>query len=169
MLRGGAFSDEIGTLHCSVVKQDARSTQVDLDEGFYWFGAKGTDPDGRPFGSVGTGLVRVEAGDHKVRFVLAPAVAIEGRLVGEDVLRLQAGIARRGGRLLELDVGGEGLFPFRPVGADGSFAFAAVLSARTRSGSARRPSSPRVSRRGVRRSRSRRRASRSSRSRCADR
>jgi hypothetical protein len=124
MLRGGAFSDEIGTLHCSVVKQDARSTQVDLDEGFYWFGAKGTDPDGRPFGSVGTGLVRVEAGDHKVRFVLAPAVAIEGRLVGEDVLRLQAGIARRGG--LELDVGGEGLFPFRPVGADGSFAFAAV-------------------------------------------
>jgi hypothetical protein len=57
---------------------------------------------------------------------MAPAVSVEGRLVGPDVLDLEVGIARCGGRLFELDVGSGDLRTARPVGADGAFSFAAV-------------------------------------------
>ncbi len=122
----GGFSDENGSTPYALVPEKEASTQLDLDEGFYWLGAKGTDEEGRNLFPVGTGFVRVEAGEHKLRFVLAPSAPVDGRLIGGDVIDLRVGIARRGGRLFELDAGGDQLWPSRPVGAGGAFSFAEV-------------------------------------------
>ena len=121
----GGFEDERGAVSFHAMPTKENPTRIDLDEGFYWIGARGTDGDGRTLYPIGTGLVRVAAGDYHVRFELVPTVRVEGRLVGSDVLDLQVGVARAG-RLVEIDVGLGRPRTARPVGADGAFSFAGV-------------------------------------------
>jgi hypothetical protein len=123
---GGGFLDQRTVGSYCLVPTTENSTELSLDEGLCWLGAQGTDRQGVPYFPIGTGLVRVESGEYHVTFELAAAVPVEGRLVGPDVLGLAVGIAHRGGKLIELDVGTEELRPDREVGADGSFSFPAV-------------------------------------------
>jgi hypothetical protein len=122
----GGFEDGRGVASFELTPAKENPTRIDIDEGLYWLGARGSDRDGEPLFPVGTGLVRVTAGEIHVRFELAPAVRVEGRLVDTDARDLAVGIARRGGDLLDLDVGSRALLPSRPVSGDGSFFFAAV-------------------------------------------
>jgi hypothetical protein len=126
MLYGaGGFSDERGVCTYSITPVKALPVELDLDEGLYWLGVKGADRLGRELFPTGTGCLHVGPGPHRLVFELAPSVPVEGRFLGENVVDLAVGVARRG-KLLDLDPGHGDLRPFRLVGADGGFRFAAV-------------------------------------------
>ncbi|MFN0244696.1 MAG: carboxypeptidase-like regulatory domain-containing protein, partial [Planctomycetota bacterium] len=97
-----------------------------LDEGCYWLGAKARDKVGRMYFPIGTGLVRIGAGEHELRFELTPAVRVEGRVHASSALDLAVAIAWREGELLALDSGHGDLDTVRELGAEGYFAFELV-------------------------------------------
>jgi hypothetical protein len=97
-----------------------------LTEGDYWFGAKGKDREGRMLFPIGTGPVRVNAGEHTLRFELVPAVPIRGRVRHHDGRDLAVAIARADGTLLEFDFDTPKMTPIRELAGDGSFSFPIV-------------------------------------------
>lgn len=97
-----------------------------LNEGFYWFGAKGKDVKGRKLFPIGTGLVRVTAGEYRLRLELVPAIPIKGRVHAKGSRDMAVALARTDGQLLEFDLGGTRMQAVRELGADGSFTFPTV-------------------------------------------
>ncbi len=102
---------------------EGTSTSMELDPGWYWFGAKGQATDGTTHGfPMGTGLVRLEAGTHRLHFVLSASARIQGRLIGMNPLQdLRVGLCTSDGEFIPLDVRRETLCTTFEFGADGSF------------------------------------------------
>ena len=102
---------------------EGTSTSMDLDPGWYWFGAKGHAKGGTTLGfPMGTGLVRLEAGTHRLHFVLSASAQIQGRVIGTNPLQeLQVGLCAEDGKLIPVDVRREELRTTSDLGADGSF------------------------------------------------
>jgi RNA polymerase sigma-70 factor (ECF subfamily) len=115
-----------GLFSCSLSLLKQNPTTLFVDEGLHWFGVQARDKQGNHYFPIGTGLVRVEPGEYRLRFELTAAVPIEGRVHAGDVLGLAVGIAHGSLGLLELDVGTRRLERFRELGADGWFSFAQV-------------------------------------------
>lgn len=123
---GGGSREEQGLLTFSLTTMRENPKSITLDEGDYWFGARGKDGEGRILFPIGTGLVRVNAGEHSLRFELVPAVPIRGRVRGHEGRDLAVAIARADGVLLEFDFGERRLEAIRELAADGSFSFPIV-------------------------------------------
>jgi RNA polymerase sigma-70 factor, ECF subfamily len=102
------------------------ATTIQLEEGLYWFGAKGRAASGSELFPVGTGLVRVSEGTYKLRFELAPTSSVEGRVRGPAAADLAAALYLPDGRPLPIDVRREVMRVEAELGAQGTFYFARV-------------------------------------------
>jgi len=101
---GGFRTNELGQTSYTLAPMPFNPTTLELDEGLYCLGAQARAKDGNLAFPIGTGLARVKAGEHRLRFELGPSGAVEGRVSGirpED--ELCVALARKG-ELLELDV-----------------------------------------------------------------
>lgn len=96
---------------------------LELDPGLHWIGVKARAKDGNLTFPIGTGLVRVEAGEYRLRFELTPSGAVRGRVHGDSGGRELCAALARAGRLLALDVRQDELRTVSDLGADGYFAF----------------------------------------------
>jgi RNA polymerase sigma factor (sigma-70 family) len=105
---------------------EGSSTKIELEEGLYWFGAKGRAANGSELFPVGTGLVRVAQGTYKLRFELAPTTTLEGRVSGPGAADLAAALYLPDGRPLPLDVRRNTMQAEAELGAQGTFYFARV-------------------------------------------
>jgi hypothetical protein len=120
---GGGRTDELGWTNYTLAPMPFNPTTLELDEGLYWLGAKARAKDGNSAFPVGTGLVRVSAGEHRLRFELGPSGAVEGRVTGaQPDGDLFVALARKG-ELLELDVRRSEAAPVAELGHDGWFRF----------------------------------------------
>ena len=118
---GSGSSDELGDSNYSLSSTRSNPTTLELVEGLWWLGANARFSDGRSAFPVGTGLVHVGPGEHRVRFVLAPAAALTGRVRGLRGRELLVALATTDGRLVAVDVGREEPRELCDLGADGSF------------------------------------------------
>ncbi len=123
---GGGHTDEQGSTSFSLVPLQENPTTVELDEGLLWIGAKARAKDGNLAFPIGTGLVRVSAGEHRLRFELTPSASIEGRVIGGVPGRELFVALASEGRLLTLDVGRNEMRPMSELGLDGFFRFPLV-------------------------------------------
>lgn len=116
-------TDELGRTDAHLAPLRGAADVRELDPGLYWIGAKARFADGSFAPPVGTGLVRVEPGEHALRFELAPGGAVHGRVADAPPdVELCAALAR-GGRLLPLDTGRDELDGTCELASDGSFSF----------------------------------------------
>jgi hypothetical protein len=123
---GGGRTDEVGWTSYSLVPTKENPTTVELDEGLYWIGVKAKAKDGSLTFPVGTGLMRVSAGDHRLRFELPPGASVEGHVTTAAPAGELCVALARGGRLLELDVRREKADTVAELGHDGWFRFPQV-------------------------------------------
>lgn len=118
----GNTTDERGSSMASLLAVRENPTTLELQEGFYWIGAKARDRGGNHTFPIGTGLVELRAGEHRLRFELVPGASLEGRLLGlPPDIELFVALASAGGRLVPVDSGRDELRPLCELGADGSF------------------------------------------------
>lgn len=100
---------------------------LELDEGLGWIGVKAKTADGDYTFPVGTGLVRLNAGEHELTFHQSPGSRVEGRVLGVPPnAGLFVAIATPEGDLLPLDVRRDELREMTELGAPGTFAFSLV-------------------------------------------
>jgi hypothetical protein len=118
----GGRTDAQGTTSYSLDSMTENPWTLELDPGLHWIGVKARAKDGNLTLPIGTGLVRVEAGEYRLRFELTPSGAVRGRVHGADGRERSAALAR-GGALLALDVRQDELRTVCELGADGYFAF----------------------------------------------
>lgn len=123
---GGGHTDELGSTNYSLVPMKANPTTLELDEGLYWIGAKAKAEDGSYTFPIGTGLVRVGAGEHRLRFELPPGASVEGRVTGAAPGSELCVALARAGELLVLDVRRDEMGPLAELGHDGWFRFPLV-------------------------------------------
>ena len=123
---GGGHTDELGSTNYSLVPMRENPTPFDLDEGLYWIGAKAKAKDGNLTFPIGTGLVRVNAGEYRLRFELTPSGSVEGRVSGAAPGSDLCVALGRAGRLLELDVRRSEMGSVSELGHDGWFRFPLV-------------------------------------------
>ena len=106
----------------SLVPIKEHSKTLRLDPGLYWLGAKARTADRTFTTAVGTGLVRVEAGEHRLTFVLPTTVSVEGEVRGSTPgAGLQVAVADDRGALVWLASRREELLPTTPLGLGGRF------------------------------------------------
>ncbi len=102
-------------------------TTIAVSDGFRWFGAKARTVDGNDMFPIGTGLVRVTPGTHRLRFELRPTERVTGRVVGvPEGTDPHVAITTLDGRLVPIDVRRDHLGPTLELGANGSFLFKRV-------------------------------------------
>ena len=123
---GGGHTDEVGWTNYVLAPMKENPTTLELDEGFYWIGAKAKAKDGNLTFPIGTGLVRVGAGEHRLRFELGPGASVEGRVTGAALGSDLCVALAHAGRLLELDVRREEMKTMAELGHDGWFRFPLV-------------------------------------------
>ena len=114
--------DHLGEVLFSSWPMRARTYEAELDEGYYWIGAKAR---GKGYSTypIGTGLVHVGAGEHHLTFQLEPAGRVRGRLIASGALdpALCIALTTASGQAVPLDVRTGRLESFAAPGAVGSF------------------------------------------------
>lgn len=123
---GGGRIDEVGWTAYELVPMRENPTTLELDEGLYWLGVKARAQDGNYTFPIGTGLVRVGAGEHHLRFELGPGASVEGRVTGVAPGSELCAALARAGELLVLDVRREKMSATCELGHDGWFRFPLV-------------------------------------------
>lgn len=94
--------------------------------GLHWFGARGGDVDGRSLFPMGTGPVRVAAGEHEVTLRLVPAASLSGRVEGGGGLPLLLRLRSSSGEIVPcFGPGGELAEAFR-TDSSGAFSLDSV-------------------------------------------
>jgi hypothetical protein len=127
----GGHTDATGELLARLTAMKANPTTWTLDEGLYWLGAKAKLADGTLTFPIGTGLVRLAAGEHRLRFELPAAGALRGRVVGaREGAELFVALAHADGRPIPLDVGRGDASPLVELGFDGRFRLATAPAGR---------------------------------------
>jgi hypothetical protein len=116
------YSGPLGTAMFGswLIKEPTTTRQ--LAPGLVWLGAKGRTERGALCFPSGTGLVRIEEGEHVVRIALTLAGSVRGRITGapRDAL-LAVALATYDGRLVPLDGRRGELEAVVDVGAGGAF------------------------------------------------
>jgi hypothetical protein len=121
------FSDWRGRVQFNSGPIESDEKEFILDEGLWWFGAKGRAADGNLLFPVGTDLVRVTPGEHVVELHLTATGSVAGRFVHPPPPNSAwLALARPGGPPIPLDVRAKRLAPVSEPGADGSFLFPMV-------------------------------------------
>jgi len=123
---GGGLTDELGWTQFGLGPIPENPTTIELDEGPYWIGIKARAEDGNTTFPMGTGLVHVTAGEHRLRFELTPSGSVEGRVTGGPSGRELFAALAHGGKLLTLDVRRDEMRSVSELGADGFFRFPLV-------------------------------------------
>ena len=116
------YSGPLGTAMFGSWLIKGSTTTRQLAPGLVWLGAKGRTERGALCFPSGTGLVRIEEGEHVVRIALALAGSVRGRITGapRDTL-LAVALATDDGRLVPLDGRRGELEAIVDVGAGGAF------------------------------------------------
>lgn len=121
--RSGPRPSEQGGMEVTLVPMPENPTTVPLEAGHYWIGVQAKAKDGNLTFPIGTGLVRVGAGEYHLRFEPAPTGSVEGRLIGWPREQELFVALAQDGALLTLDVRRQELRSLGEVGADGYFRF----------------------------------------------
>jgi hypothetical protein len=118
------YSGPLGSALFSSGPLQAGSTTktLELDEGLYWIGAKARTESGAMCFPIGTGLVRVTRGEHRLRFHLVPATSLRGSVRGAQTAdALCVALAAPDGRLIALDVRRVDMHDLTDLSAAGRF------------------------------------------------
>lgn len=121
---GGNFRSSAGDVTHSLGTHETNPVVLELSPGPFCLAARGTDALGRTLFPAGTGFVRLEEGEYRVRLELVPATSLAGRV--EGVLpqeELHVALALPDGRLVPLDGGRGWMRATNPLDARGAFRF----------------------------------------------
>jgi len=120
---GGSFGSSSGNMIFSLAPRETPLV-LELSPGSYCLAARGTDALGRKLFPAGTGPVRVEEGEHRVRLELVPATSLVGHVEGASPQEeLHVALALADGRLVPLDGGRGWMRATNPLDARGDFRF----------------------------------------------
>ncbi|MEM7200204.1 MAG: sigma-70 family RNA polymerase sigma factor [Planctomycetota bacterium] len=117
---GSGSTGAAGVLSCNLRQIDGTAATLRVQEGLWWFGAKGRLANGGHLFPIGTGLVRVTAGTYRIRFELRPVGRLEGRVMG-GATGLHLALALLDGRLVSIDARQRQMAKTFEPGAAGDF------------------------------------------------
>ena len=121
---GGNFRSSAGDVTHSLGTHETNPVVLELSPGPYCLAARGTDALDRALVPAGTGFVRLEEGEYRVRLELVPATSLSGRVEGVLPLEeLHVALALPDGRLVPLDGGRGWMRATNPLDARGAFRF----------------------------------------------
>ncbi|MCA8980117.1 MAG: carboxypeptidase regulatory-like domain-containing protein [Planctomycetes bacterium] len=126
-----SYHGSLGSAMFSSAPVQGDSLTLELDEGLYWIGVKASTPGGGLYFPMGTGLVRVTRGDHRLRFRLRRTTSVEGVVHGARVEDgLCVALSTPDGRLVPLDVRRDDMHDFSDLSAGGRFRLESVPTGR---------------------------------------
>lgn len=119
---GQTYQGPLGRAMFSSSPVEGGARTYELSPGLYWIGAKARGADGSQCFPIGTGLVRVNGGEHRVRFHLSPAGSIEGLVRDADPRTGPCvALATTDGRLVPVDARRDDMQPVQDLSASGRF------------------------------------------------